>query len=71
MRRVVGPTWLAHVVLLMARVSRAGNAQAGAVIGKGGEGIKMIRARAGATVKVASATDMPPGVRTHAGPLLP
>ena len=50
----------------------AGNAQAGAVIGKGGEGIKMIRAKAGATVKVSAAAEMPPGVRLAAlSPLSP
>jgi hypothetical protein len=40
-----------------------GNAQAGAVIGKGGEGIKRIRSVSGATVKVLAVKDMPPGVR--------
>ena len=40
-----------------------GNLQAGAVIGKGGDGIKSIRAHSNTNLKVFPIKDMPPGVR--------
>ncbi len=41
--------------------------EAGAIIGRGGEGVRKLRADAGGNIKVVPSKEMPPGVRRWLG----